>query len=171
MKNAFFYLAILGWLVSIAIHVLAIFDQIGDSDAIFLMHLGVFVVWLPAILSLRAEQKEKNEGQATRQIPLSLFIDIFKRIPLPIAILAIAGFVYALINFVLFMTTNAVNGTPTHIGDIYMLQNRGEQVKILTAQEYLHLKSAVVRGFSGHWIAFYGLAVAFLYPYPKADQA
>jgi hypothetical protein len=36
MKNAFFYLAILGWLVSIAIHVLAIFDQIGDSDAIFL---------------------------------------------------------------------------------------------------------------------------------------
>lgn len=69
------------------------------------------------------------------------------------------------------MTANTMNGTPTQIGDTYMLQNRGAQVKILSAQEYIHMKSAVVRGFSGHWIAFYGLSAAFLYPYKKTDQS
>jgi hypothetical protein len=37
----------------------------------------------------------------------------------------------------------------------------------ITEQEYHHYKAATIRGFSGHWVAFYGLAAAVLYPFKR----
>jgi len=40
----------------------------------------------------------------------------------------------------------------------------------LTEKEFHHYKANETRGFSGHWIAFYGIAMAVLFPFQKASS-
>jgi hypothetical protein len=49
----------------------------------------------------------------------------------------------------------------------YILHNHGQFVRNLTEKEYHHYQANTLRGFSGHWIAFYGMAMAVLYPFNK----
>ena len=53
----------------------------------------------------------------------------------------------------------------------YVLHNHGTLIRNITEQEYTAYKAAEVRGFSGHWLAFYGIATALLYPFNKETSA
>jgi hypothetical protein len=74
-----------------------------------------------------------------------------------------SGFFYAFINFAFFMIGNI--GTPDIIDGKFVLHNHGRIIKNLTEQQYHHYKALELRGFSGHWIAFYGIATAVLYKF------
>lgn len=175
MQKPLFYLAIAGWTLGLIVHLFSLADvDVTDKvPFIWVLHLGIFVVWLPAVLKLRKDEELKAYQQSdfwSRMNPLGFYKIIFRHTPTWLIIIAIGGFFYAMINFWLFMDSHL--GTPDIKDGQYVIQYRGELVKILTEQEYIHYKANEVRGFSGHWLVFYGFAAAILYPFnqPSTEE-
>ena len=86
---------------------------------------------------------------------------IFRNTPTWLAIVAIVGFYYAIVNFTLFMFSQ--HGTPSIKDGQFVLENHGQLLATLTEKEFHHCKANDTRGFSGHWVAFYGIAMAVLF--------
>jgi hypothetical protein len=80
---------------------------------------------------------------------------LFGNIPRPLLAIGVFGFFYAFINFLLAMIP--MSGTPDIKDGHYILHNHGQLVRNLTESEYHSLKARMTRGFSGHWLAFYGI--------------
>jgi hypothetical protein len=76
-----------------------------------------------------------------------------------------ATFVYAIINFAIFLTLVEF-GTPEIGGETgYYLSDHGRVIRTLTEAEYQWMRAYVTRGFSGHWIPFFGWAACqFWFP-------
>jgi len=170
MTKPFFYIAIIGWILGIWVHLLAVsdIDVTGKFPFVWLLHLGVFVVWIPAILRLRNNRDKKDISQeriGQKFSPLQGVKTLFKNTPPWLVVIAIVGLAYAFLNFTLFMTRT--NYTPVIQDGKYVLLNHGEFIRNVTEKEYHHIKANTMRSFSGNWIAFYGLAMAFLYPFKK----
>lgn len=131
----FMVLAACGIALSIAAHFMALAGvPIPGGGLVWVLHAGIFVVWVPAVLvSL------KMTRHASRK-------DLWK--------VALAGcpewmrrslyvlFGYAMLNFILFFVTTAGQPRKDH-------QNSSSP--------------EVIRGFSGHWMIFYGVAFAIFY--------
>lgn len=174
MKKYLFYFAVTGWALGLIVHILSVadFDITEKVPFVWVLHIGIFVVWIPAILELRKNEELKTHQQNGRRNKTTAFEFIkiiFRKAPAWLTIIAIGGFFYAFINFIFFM--NASNGVPDIKDGQYILHNHGQLIKTLTEQEYHHFKANEVRGFSGHWLAFYGLAAAILFPFNSADTA
>ena len=168
MKKYLFYFALTGWTLGLIVHILSIadIDVTEKIPFVWLLHIGIFVVWLPVVLDLKNNEELKDfqqSGMLNRMNPISFYKILFKDTPTWMSIIAGAGFFYAFINFILFMSSQG--GTPSIQDGHYVLQNHGELIKNLTEQEYHQYKANEVRGFSGHWILFYGVATAILYKY------
>jgi hypothetical protein len=168
MKRALFYFALAGWLLGILVNVLSLLDIDVTEKApfIWLLHIGIFVVWIPAVLDLRENQELKDymqSGILNQMNPIGFYKIIFKDIPTWIILLALGGFFYAGINFILFISSQ--EGTASIKDGQFVLQNHGQLVRILTKQEYHHYSANEVRGISGHWILFYGMATGILFKY------
>ncbi|MFM1999939.1 MAG: hypothetical protein RL204_1886 [Bacteroidota bacterium] len=170
MKKTLFFLACIGWMLSLVAHLLSVadYDIREQLPYIWVLHLGVFIIMLPAIFLLKKENTYREFQQTSmlnQMNPLAGFKVIFKNTPTWLSIIGIAGLVYAFINFFLFFSS--MPGTPDIENGQYILHNHGVVSRVLTEQEYRHFQANEVRGFSGHWIAFYGIGMALLYPFKK----
>jgi hypothetical protein len=165
MKKALFYIAAGGWVISLLVHLLALggVDVQESVPFVFLLHFGIFVVAIPTVIL----QKVKQSALPKPASRFSLLAE-FQHAPLAVKVLAAAGFVYAIINFGLFMA--AYPGSPSIHDGQYVLMNHSEFIRTLSAAEYHHARAMELRGFSGHWIAFYGVFAAGLYP-PRKEEA
>ena len=168
MKKFLFWFAALGWMAGLIVNVLSVADiDITEKvPFIWILHVGIFVVWIPTILKLRKNEELKlfqKSGVLTRTNPTGFFKIILKNMPTWLIIISAIGFIYAIINFMLFAAGQP--GVPDIQNGQYVLQNHGQLIRTLTEQEYHHYKANEARGFSGHWIAFYGMAMAVLFPY------
>lgn len=156
-------------MLGLIVHLTAL---IGDYDLsrkipfLRLLHVGIFIVWIPTILLLR--KKTEAEDNKVQIKPRAFSKSLFSETPAWLKVIAIAGFVYAFINFMLF--TASQSGTPDIKGGQYILHSHGKLIRALTEQEYNHYLANQTRGFSGHWIAFYGFAAAVLFPFNKRRQ-
>jgi len=129
----FIALAAVGFILSVAAHLAAIAGSpIPLGKAVWALHIGMFVVWLPTVLVAYRMTRGANRKD-------------FWKIALVgcpkwmrTALYVIFG--YAILNFVLFMATTASRSQP-----------KGDAPR------------EVIRGFSGHWMVFYGAAFATLY--------
>lgn len=170
MKKLLFYVAATGWLLGLIVHLLAIadFPLSMQTPLIWLLNIGILAVWFPAILELRKDGAliaYQQSGLIERLNPLGLMKIVFKWSPRWLTIVAIICFFYAFINFAWFM---AAHPGVTDIKDgQYILHNHGQLIRTLTAQEYRHYEAVTVRGFSGHWLAFYSIAAAILFPFGR----
>lgn len=167
MKKYLFYFAALGWGLSLIIHLSALagIDVSENIPFIWLLHVGIFAVWLPVVLELRKEQDVQNGSFLSRMNPLAFYKNTFKGTPSVLIIIGVTGFIYAMINILLFMQSQT--GVPTVKDGQYILHNHGQLIKTLTEAEYHQYKANEVQGFSGHWIAFYGMAMAVLFRFIK----
>jgi hypothetical protein len=170
MKKVLFYFAVTGWILGLIVHLLSLadFDITDKVPSVWFLHLGIFVVWLPTVLDLKKNEELKayqQSGMLDRMNLLGFFKIIFRQTPIWLTIIAIGGFFYAIINFMLFVTSQL--GVPDIKDGQYVLHNHGQLIKTLTEQEYHHCKANELRGVSGHWLAFYGIAVAVLFPFYK----
>jgi len=48
--------------------------------------------------------------------------------------------------------------------------DHGTLIRIITEKEFHHYQANEIRGFSGHWLIFYGFAAAVLYPFKNASD-
>jgi len=172
MKKFLFYFAVTGWTLGLIVHILSLadYDVTANFPFVWILHVGIFVVWLPTVLDLRKNEELKEyqqSGMMNRMNPFGFYKIIFRQTPTWLRIIAIGGFFYALVNFILFMASQT--GTPEIQGGQYILHDHGHLIKVLTEREYHHYEANIVRGFSGHWLAFYGLAAAVLFPFNKQE--
>jgi hypothetical protein len=129
----FALLAALGLALSIACHAAALAGAaIPGGDAVWALHAGIFVVWLPAVVL--AKRMARHGRRA----------DFWK--------LALSGCPawarYALYGLFGYALLNFIHGMSTHASD-----RHGADAMDFEAQ---------VRLFSGHWMVFYGAALATL---------
>ncbi|HYV92581.1 MAG TPA: hypothetical protein VE978_12375 [Chitinophagales bacterium] len=168
MKKYLFYFALTGWILGIIVHLLSLadIDVTEKVPFVWLLHIGIFVVWIPIVLDLKNNQELREYQQSrlrNRMNPVGFFKIVFKDTPAWMALAAIGGFFYMGINFMLFIASQS--GGPEIKDGQYILESHGQFIKTLTEQEYHHYKANEVRGFSGHWIFFYGFATAVLYKF------
>jgi hypothetical protein len=140
----FVVLAAVGLILSIVVHVSALLgfpSPLGEKA--WILHGGIFVVWLPAVLAmvpLTRESKQRNLWRAT-----------LRGCPNWMRRMAYAFCGYAVVNFVVFIA--AIAATP-------QVRRAGGSTP-----------EAVFRGFSGHWMAFYSMALAILYSATRVAES
>jgi H+/Cl- antiporter ClcA len=141
----FMYLAAWGFLLSLAAHCLSLANvPIPGGNLVFGLHVGVFVVFFPALFASRGITRNVNRRDYWRVIlagcPAWMRWGVY------------TVFAYAVVNFIYFMaflspwikkTGNMNGGVPP---------------------------PAVIRAFSGHWMAFYFASFAMLYSRIHAPQ-
>lgn len=173
MKKFLFYFAVTGWFLGLIVHLLSVagIDVTDTIPFVWILHIGIFVVWLPIGINLKNNEEYKAFQQARMQNKanlLELYKVLFRQTPKWLTIVAVGGFFYSIINFILFMIPQF--GSPEANDGHYFLSNHGQQLKDLTEQEFHKYNANEMRGFSGHWIAFYGIAVALLFPFKRQDN-
>lgn len=169
MKKSLFILAAAGWTISLTVHLFTIagIDVQSRIPLIIVMHFGVFVVWVPAILETRKRFPQNSaNARPLMRTPFSTFKLFFANSPRWMTAIAVAGLLYAFVSF--FLITFITRGAPAIENGQYVLQAHGQSIKTLTEHEYHWYKAQELRLFSAYWIAFYGLAAAALF---RTDQA
>lgn len=156
--------------MGLAVHVLSVasVDVTDKVPFVRVLNIGIFAVWLPAILTLKKSKEAQefhNTGTLNTMNPVALLKVMFHNTPTWLTVIAIVGLLYAPINFMVFMTSQT--GVPDIQNGQYILHNHGQLIKKLTEPEYHHYLANQLRGFSGHWLAFYGIAAAILFPFGK----
>jgi hypothetical protein len=166
MGHKLFYMAVVGWGAAVVIHS---FTLVGVDVAFFvpflgLLHVGVFAVWLPAVLKMRRakvlHQKKAIAGQPTH------WDHVYKQAPDWLRIVAVASMTYALLNLTSFSTPSKSTGEEN---GHYYTHNREKERQPISAQAYHHLQANNMRRYSGNWLAFYGMAMAILYTFKKLE--
>lgn len=173
MKKILFIFAFVGWTLGTFVHILTFFDIDASAQTpfVWLLFVGIFVVWLPTILELKKNEAFKSFGKTSinNQInpfeTLKITKSIFQSTPKWLKILALSGWIYTILNSVLFFTS--IQGTPDFKDGQYFLHNHGNLIRIITEKEYTHLKVLTFREISCSLIFFYGIALAILYPFNK----
>lgn len=170
MKKFLFYFAVTGWTLGLIVHLLSLadFDIADKVPLVWVLHIGIIVVWIPTILDLRKNEK-LNEYQQSGILkiinPFTFFKIILKETPTWLIIITIGSFFYAIINSNLFM--NSQLGVTDIKDGQYILHNHGQLIETLTEQEYHHYNANEMREFSVPLLLFYGFAAAVLYPFKK----
>jgi hypothetical protein len=144
-------LALLGFLLSLAAHVAALAGvDVGKRVPwVWGLHVGVFVVFFPFVMSSRKLLGPRTSLWSVR----TLF-------PTWVRVIGAAVFVYALINFALFITATE-GGSPRVRDGHFVLLDHGRVIRELSAAEYEAMEARDVRGFSGHWLVFYFVPFAW----------
>ncbi len=163
-----FYIAAVGWFLGLAIHLTALLGINIEAQVpfIWVLHFGIFIVFAPPVIKMSRseEMRELKKSQSINPLDgLKVFRTLFRGSPSWLVMVALAGFIYAIINFALFMSTS--DGYPKIMDGQYALTDHGKFIRHITESEYHLAKANQTRGFSGHWIAFYGISIAMLYQF------
>jgi hypothetical protein len=132
----FAVLATIGLVLSLTVHVSSLLGMPSPlGEASWALHIGVFVVWFPAVLASRGLVKDFKQEDFWKAA--------LRACPTWMKYMTSLFFVYAIVNFLTFMLLDVGGGKidPGSGGT----------------------PSSVLRGFSGHWMAFYSAAMALLY--------
>lgn len=131
--------------ISLVVHILT-FAPVNIQDElppVFLLHLGIFVLFIPLVFVDRVLKKS----------PSMAGIDDSGKQPAWMWFCCLLLGAYVLFNFFFFLIMG--EGNPEVEGGKYWLKNKGVVVRELTRQEYDAESARVLHGFSGHWLAFY----------------
>jgi len=150
--NRFLGFAALTGLVLAAIaHVCALagIDVAERVPSVWLLHVGIFLVFFPFVFSSR-----KVFGKRPS------LADMRALVPGRVYAVGLVIFIYAIINFMLFAAATQ-GGNPAIEAGQYVLKNHGRLIRELSFAEYEALKANELRGFSGHWMFFYFVPFAY----------
>jgi hypothetical protein len=159
-----FLIAVFGLAASVVTHFSTFFgiNPQRAFPAVWMLHILIFVVWIPTIISSSKAYKKQNRKDFWK-VAMANSPGWMKTLT---AIL----FAYAFFNF--FFTVLVLNegGTPSEIDGRKVLQSHGNIKRELTDEEYDQHQAYVIRGFSGHWMIFYAVGMTVLYSKLKGDS-
>jgi hypothetical protein len=139
-RLTFAALAGIGLALSVAVHAASLAGIALFGDLAFALHAAIFVVWIPTIGFARFQTRDFKRKDFWKAAMLGC--------PPWMKRLTSGFFAYAVLNFAYFFITTAAAGAK-HSGPA---------------------DAATLRGFSGHWMAFYSAAMSILYSSSR-DQA
>lgn len=168
-------LAIFGFLgfgLSLLVHLITFWgiDPSQRVPWIWLLHVGIFFVFGPMVFSARSQFKSERKGWVTdlRQ-PFDFWPKVLAPVPLWLRVVSIGFFVYAFVNFIVFINLSG-GGAPSQRDGKYLLLNHGTVIRELTEEEYAWQQAYIVRGFSGHWMMFYLTSALYFAYHRKSEQ-
>jgi hypothetical protein len=123
--------------------------------------IAVFVIWLAAILTLNQIGELKTIDFKTQLNPIKVWGAMFKGTPKWVLALAIASFIFGIVNLALLISDVGVTGI---IDGKYVVHNHGQIIRELTKQEFILSKSKELKGITAMHIFFLGMGTAILYP-------
>src|SRR5215203_2018982 len=133
-------LAGVGFLLSVMAHLMGLCGKVlPGGGLVWLLHIGIFVVWPPAILI--SNNQRRDPAHKAHWEPLIAGGPIWMRRAIKVL------FAYAIVNFLLFMAGTFAHPKP-----------KGPA------------PPSIVRGFSGHWMVFYGVAFVTFYSAVNAPR-
>lgn len=149
-------------LVSLTVHLLTFssFPITEHFPSVWMLHVLVFAVFIPAIFYGNRIQLKTQKGQNL----------VMNAAPAWIRTMTGFFFAYALINFVLFFLLIGNNSTSIRDGK-YTLHSKGRNVREVSKEEYYKYDNRIVRGFSGHWMLFYSASLLMLAGYLRLREA
>jgi hypothetical protein len=156
IKRTVGFVALGGFIISLTVHALTYvgIDTATYFPPIWALHLGIFVVFVPFVITVQPIQRANSRN------PIRA---VFANVPLWAKVILGMIFVYAIINFMLFMGLSE-GGSPSIENGRFILQSHGTFIRELTESEYNWQLAYITRGFSGHWLLFYAVpAVYFLF--------
>lgn len=165
-EKIFFYVAVGGFISALLAHLLSLLG-VNLQDVfppIFILHLIIFVVWIPAVLKLNNIKKEYKikYGEYPKITPLNLR-KFIPHTPKILLMLPVFFLIYGAFSFFLFQIT-VEGGGPSIIDAKYVLSNHGDVIREITFAEYQKFQAAEIRFFSSLWLVFYSAASLMLYP-------
>ncbi len=161
-NKTFFLIAAIGWLLSLVVNFTAWighYDLVGAIPALGLLHIVIFIVWIPSIFTIG-----KLHQTTGRLHEFWLKVLAANRPPW---LMLIAGLGFGFAIFTWFNLLNSAEGIPEFKNGEYVLMEHANIIRTITLEEYNQARADSTRGFSGHWIFFYGAAAAILYPFGK----
>ena len=147
MRLAWAAMACAVFVASLAAHVATFLgiDPMESFPGVMVLHFLIFPPFVAGILLAR--DKNKNlEADA----------------PAWLGRLVSACFVYAMVNFALFMFRSGASGGPAERDGKFVMSSHGHIVREITEAEYHQQRAYVVRGFSGHWMLFSSAALLMI---------
>ena len=151
MDRLFGFAALFGLLISCAVHIASLIgiNVSQHIPGIFLLHIGVFIVFIPFVLA-----SQKTLGRRPSWSQLGAVFPTWSLLATCILML------YVLINFALFSIATE-GGSPSIVDGKYLLSNHGKLIRELSFAEFNAFKANEIRGFSGHWLLFYFVPCAY----------
>src|SRR5438552_4154608 len=143
MNRVLGLIALIGFSMSAVAHAAALagVDVSARWPAVWLLHVGIFVVFVPFVISSR-----RNGRPSTK--------DVLTLLPSWASAMVVVLFIYALVNFGLFMLRTE-GGNPAVDHGRFVLKSHGHLIREITSTEYAAFRANEIRGFSGHWLLFY----------------
>jgi hypothetical protein len=152
MNKILGFIALVGFLLSLAVHGLTFTGANIELAQTWFLHAAGILLCFPLFSSLR--------GRLGQNLTIA---KIRKLLPFWANAMVVAMYFYAFINFVLFFLHSG-GGMPGVKDGMYVLQNHGRLIRELSQQEYELHNAYVVRGFSGLWLVVYLIqALYFLF--------
>jgi hypothetical protein len=151
MRRLLAGVAFVGLILSLSVHIGALmgFDASTQFPLVWLLHVGMFIVFAPLVLVCRKELG-----------PNPSFSDLRSAFPGWVVFVGVALMIYVVTNFALFIVATQ-GGNPSIEGGHYLLKDHGHTIREITASEYASFKTNEFRGFSGHWLVFYYVPFAY----------
>ena len=147
----FIALSAIGLAVSIVVHLLAHLGYAPLGQYSFILHVGIFVVWLPAVLTQFRGGVVRLQNSMNPRAGWRWFQQMTRRSPKWMQWMTAGFFVYGFANFALFMAVGPGSGPANAHGG--------------------PATPTVLWGFSGHWMIFYSAALTLLYSAAKTWNA
>lgn len=154
MRKVLFYVACAGWLCSLLVNLYGVagIDLSVQYKYVFALHIGVFIVWLPAVFALRNNQELrqlKTQPFAARS-PFSVYRIILKGVPAWLIVLIGGRAIYGFVSFIYVNFCQEGLFSSVH-----------KAVTFTTQQKSVN----TIRMFSAIWLLFYSMAAGILFPY------
>jgi hypothetical protein len=152
----FLFLAILGFTASVIVHGSTFVGRLPlGMNRAWPLHIGIFLVFVPALLLQRRVAGGKRKGSWREQ---------FAHAPRWMMRLLSGLFLYTLVNFAAGMVmTGAFSGESitTRDGKHVVVRQR-QVVRPVDDAEYQQYQERELRLFSGHWMLFYWAAAVMI---------
>jgi hypothetical protein len=155
----FVLLAMVGLIASAAAH-FSTFAGVDPQELfpyVWLLHIGIFFVVIPAIAIQNTVPRDVSSHAAKR----SNFNDAFADAPPWMRTLSKLLFAYMFVNFAIFAFMMR-GGSPHREDGRYVLSSHGRVSRQISEEEYHRYRGYEVRGFSGHWMGFYAMGMTLI---------
>lgn len=161
----FWLLAAAGFLLSAVMHIGTFIGVNFDAMVPFPfgLHIGIFIVFLPAIIVSIKDLKKAGINSNKAESQLEIWKRSTKFAPTWMKFLPLLLIPYVLFNF--FFTGSILMqwGGPSIIDGQKVLSSHGTIIRVLTDDEFFTQTLYEIRLFSGHWMALYATAWVLLY--------
>ena len=142
-------------------------EFVDNSDGmpfVPILAISVIIIWLAAILTLNQIGDMKTMDFKTMLNPIKYWGMMFKGTPRWVLVLAIASFIFGVVNIGLMISNFGLTGI---IDGKYVVHNHGHIIKELTEQQYLIEKARELKAITAAHIFFLGMGTGIVYPRKK----